>query len=193
MGTLLICLLALPSVAGERTAKSPGTIAARRAAARPSAMAVRRAGPAPGAFAPAPASAPSQPAPATPAAVPAAPADPEFGPRITSPLGSPTGGIDLRKDRGVSYVAPASAQPEPPHPPIGAEGAAGAGPERAPSGVKGSAVVELRAGRTDRQFGGATDPVLFLMGGTGPSGSINTTSSSSSESLGLTVTLGAPR
>lgn len=182
MGTLLICLLALPSGAGERAAKSPGTVAARRAAARPSAMAVRRASPAPFIAA----TAPAQPAPVTPAA---APAEPVFGPRITPPLGSPTAGIDLRKGKGVAYAPAAPTPADAPRPPVGADGAAGP----APSGVKGSAVVELKAGRTDRQFGGATDPVLFLMGGTGPAGSINTASSSSSESLGLTVTLGAPR
>lgn len=187
MGTLLICLLALPSGAGERGAKSPGTVSARRAAARPSAMAVRRANPVP--FVAASASAqpvPAEPAPATPAA---APAEPVFGPRITPPLGSPTAGIDLRKDRGVAYSPAAPTPADAPHPPVGADGAGGP----APSGVKGSAVVELKVGRTDRQFGGSTDPVLFLMGGTSQSGSINTASSSSSESLGLTVTLGAPR
>ncbi|TPW19370.1 MAG: hypothetical protein FD126_2750, partial [Elusimicrobia bacterium] len=44
MGTLLICLLAVPSGASERAAKPSGAMAVRRASVQTSAMAVRRAG-----------------------------------------------------------------------------------------------------------------------------------------------------
>ncbi|TBR22859.1 hypothetical protein EPO15_07105, partial [bacterium] len=49
MGTLLACLLAVPSGAVERAAKAPSAMSARRsaAAAQPSAMAARRGGAAP--------------------------------------------------------------------------------------------------------------------------------------------------
>lgn len=172
MGTLLAVLLTLPSVALERP-KPPSAMAARRAAAQPSAMAQRRSGAA------APPAAPDAPA------VPAAAPDPVFGPRITPPTGSPLTAFDRQAARGVAYAPAAPAAPEPPAAPVSAEGAPGAGPERAPAGVKGSAVTELKAGRTDRQFGGASDPVLFLLGGTGPSGSVTTGADGSSLSIEL--------
>lgn len=182
MGTLLLCLLAVGSDAAERAAKSPGAMAVRRAHVQPSAMAARRAGASPGA--PAPSAPPA--APATPAAaVPAAAAGPDFQPRITPPTGSPTAGLDLRRHPGVRYSAPDAPAAEPPLAAVTADGAAGAGPERAPAGVKGAAVTELKAGRTDRQFGGAQDPVLFLVGGTGPSGSVTSSSDGSNLSIQL--------
>lgn len=188
MGTLLICLLAVPSGAGERAAKSPSAMAARRAAAQPSAMAVRRGGSAP--FRAAGSATTSPPStPSAPPVVAAAAADPVFGPRITAPTGSPTGGLDLRKDRGVTYTPAAPTEPAALPAPIGAELAGAPPPERAAAGVKGAAVTELKAGRTDRQFGGASDPVLFLVGGTGPSGSV----SSSSDGSNLSISLGSPR
>lgn len=182
MGTLLICLLAVGSVAAERAAKSSGAMAVRRANAQPSAMAVRRAGASPGA-APAPA-APS--APATPASpVPAASPAPDFHPRITPPTGSPTAGVDLRRHHGVRYAAPEPPPAEAPLAAVSGDGAVGAGSERAPAGVKGAAVTELKSGRTDRQFGGAQDPVLFLVGGTGPSGSVTSSTDGSNLSIQL--------
>lgn len=188
MGTLLLCLLAVPSVGAERPSKSPSAMASRRAGDQPSAMAVRRAAGAP--FRASGASAPSAPSiPAAPPVVVAAPADPVFGPRVTAPTGSPTGALDLRKDRGVVYAPAAAPNPAPPLPPIGAELAGTAPPERAAVGVKGAAVTELKSGRTDRQFGGASDPVLFLVGGTGPSGSVT----SSSDGSNLSISLGSPR
>ena len=48
---------------------------------------------------------------------------------------------------------------------------------------------ELKAGRSDRQFGGASDPVLFLVGGTGPSGSVT----SGADGNSLSISLGAQR
>lgn len=180
MGTLLICLLAVPSGAGERAAKAPSAMAARRASVSSSVMATRRDARAAalsgvGRAAPVPA----------PPAAPVVPAAPDFQARITPPRGSPTAGVDLRRDRGVVYAAAAPSAPEPPLPPVGAQGAVGAGPERAPAGVKGAAVTELKAGRTDRQFGGASDPVLFLVGGTGPSGSVTSSSDGSNLSIQL--------
>lgn len=178
MGTLLICFLAVPSGAAERAAKSPGAMAVRRATVQTSAMAVRRVGPSSGAVVP---SAP----PVSPTTA-AASAAPDFHPRITPPTGSPTAGLDLRRNPGVRYAAPDAPPAETPLAAVSADGAPGGGPERASAGVKGAAVTELKAGRTDRQFGGAQDPVLFLVGGTGPSGSVT----SSSDGNNLSIQLG---
>lgn len=182
MQTLLVLLLAVPSGAAERGTKAPSAMAARRAAAQPSTMAVRRAE---GVHRSLGASLPSGvPAPA-PAAVPAATPEPEFGPRITPPKGSPATAVDLRRNLGVAYAPATDSPPDVPLPAVAAEGAPGAGPERAPTGVKGAAVAEIRAGRTDRQFGGASDPVLFLVGGTGPSGSVTSNADGSNLSIQL--------
>lgn len=182
MGTLLICLLAVPSDAAERAAKSPGAMAVRRATVQTSAMAVRRAGASPAARVEAGPTLPRGVA----AAVSAVLAQPDFHPRITPPTGSPTAGLDLRRHPGVRYEAADAPPAETPLAAVSADGAPGGGPERAPAGVKGAAVTELKAGRTDRQFGGAQDPVLFLVGGTGPSGSVT----SSSDGNNLAIQLG---
>lgn len=172
----VLAVSAQPSHALERRS-APSVMAARRSSAQPSAMAVRRSGASPQVRAEAP-------APAVPAADPAPEGGP-FGPRITPPTGTPTPAHDTRRAQGWAYSAPAAPAPGAPLPAVGAS--APSESEKGPAGVTGSAVTVLRPGQRDRQFGGAQDPVLFLVGGTGPNGSV----SQSSDGSALSISLGA--
>lgn len=173
-----LVVLAVPSSALDRGRPSGGAMAARRAETRPSVMAARRgvtsyvAGAR--SVSPAPAYAAAG-APATPPAAPvvpmAVPADPELGPRLTPPRGTPVPAHNRRQTMG--YKAEAAAEPRreglPPF--ITNERQ----DEKGPAGVKVEApptapavkVTELRVGSANRQFGGASDPVVFLTGGVG--------------------------
>ncbi|MBI3297307.1 MAG: hypothetical protein HYZ75_04025 [Elusimicrobia bacterium] len=177
MRTLLAALL-LSSTgvrAMDRDRPQMNAMAARRASAQPSAMNARRVA-APymggmrslggGSYAVA-AAVPAAPAAALQADVPVSG---ETGPRLTPPAGTPTPAFDRRRTLGYVSTAPAELRKETPLVFIGADAsfpsknAAGVSSEPPPAAPQVK-VTELRVGSTNRQFGGAVDPVVFLTGG----------------------------